>query len=86
MLLHGTTGNLTAVGARVTVELADGATQSAEVLAGSGYYTQSATACFFGYPDANPPRRVRVRWPDGVSTTHEVTTLTSTLTLARPAR
>ena len=86
VLLQGAPGNATAIGARVTVELTNGATQTAEVLAGSGYYTQSAAACFFGYPDANPPRRLRVRWPDGTTTTHEVTTASSTLTLSRAAQ
>ena len=58
-------GNPTAVGARITVELADGSTQTSEVYAGSGYYSQSTAACFFGYPEANPPRHIRVRWPSG---------------------
>ena len=53
--LRGPAGNLTAVGARVVLELADGATQTSEIYAGSGYYTQSAAACFFGYP--SPIRR-----------------------------
>jgi hypothetical protein len=68
--LHGAAGNPAAIGARVTLRLADGATQTAEVAAGGGYASQSAAACFFGYTDANPPREVRVRWPSGAETTH----------------
>jgi hypothetical protein len=83
VLLQGSAGNPTAVGARVTAELSDGTTQTVEVLAGSGYYTQSSSACFFGYSVANAPRRLRVRWPDGTTTAHEVTTLSSTLTLSK---
>jgi enediyne biosynthesis protein E4 len=65
--LHGMAGNPTAVGARVTLELADGSAQTSEVSAGSSYYSQSSAACFFGYMETNPPRRVRVRWPSGAT-------------------
>jgi hypothetical protein len=63
--LHGRTGNPTAIGARATLELADGTRQTAEVQAGSSYYSQSATDCFFGFTNSNPPRRLTIRWPDG---------------------
>jgi hypothetical protein len=68
--LRGPAGNPTGVGANVTVELADGSTRSSEVYAGSGYYSQSSSACFFSYSDANPPRQVRIRWPLGMTTQH----------------
>jgi hypothetical protein len=82
--LRGPAGNPTAVGARITVELADGSNQTSEVYAGSGYYSQSTAACFFGYPDANPPKHIRVRWPSGSSTQHEIPPQTTHLTLAAP--
>jgi hypothetical protein len=66
------------------MELADGSTQTGEVFAGSGYYSQSSAACFFGWPEANPPRQLRVRWPSGRSTTHEVPPRSATLTLSAP--
>jgi hypothetical protein len=84
--LRGPSGNPTAVGARITVELADGSTQTSEVYAGSGYYSQSAAACFFGYPDANPPKQVRVRWPSGVTTEHSVPPKSTALLIAPPTR
>jgi hypothetical protein len=84
VLLRGPPGNPTAVGARVTVELADGSTQMSEVCAGSGYYSQSSAACFFGYPDANPPRQLRVRWPSGHLTARDVPPSIATLTLSAP--
>lgn len=65
VVLKGGAGNPTAIGGRVTVELADGTRQTAEVQAGSSYYSQSAATCFFGFPEENPPRRLRIRWPDG---------------------
>ena len=80
--LHGPAGNPTAVGARITVELADGSTQTGEVSAGSGYYSQTTPACFFGYPDANPPRIIRVRWPSGLTTEHRFTTGATSLILS----
>jgi hypothetical protein len=70
--LRGPAGNPEAVGARITVEHADSSTQTGEVFAGSGYYSQSAAACFFGNPDSNPLQRIRVRWPSGQTTVHEV--------------
>jgi hypothetical protein len=82
--LRGPPGNPTAVGARITVELADGSKQTAEVYAGSGYYSQSSPACFFGYAPANPPRKIHVRWPSGVTTEHDYPARATTLTLAAP--
>ena len=82
--LRGPAGNPTCVGARITVELSDGSSQTQEVFAGSGYYSQSTSACFFGYPDAHPPRKVRVRWPGGAVTEHDVAPRSATLTLSAP--
>jgi hypothetical protein len=65
VLLRGPAGNPTGVGARISVEQADGSTETAEVAAGSGYYSQSSPECFFGYPDNQPPTRIRVLWPSG---------------------
>jgi hypothetical protein len=85
--LKGRGGNPGAVGARVTAELADGSTQTSEVTAGSSYYSQSSGACFFGCPDSNPLKRIRVRWPfgGGPATVHEVPPKASTLTLSAPS-
>jgi hypothetical protein len=82
--LRGPAGNPTAVGARITVELTDGSSQTSEVYAGSGYYSQSTAASFFGYPAANPPRNIRVRWPSGITTEHGCPPNASTLTLSAP--
>ena len=67
VVLQGKPGNPQAVGARVTAEYADGASQTSEVCAGSGYYSQSTAALFFGCADGNPLRRLRVRWPSGAT-------------------
>lgn len=67
--LQGKAGNPSAIGARVTAEYADGTTETREVCAGSGYYSQSTGAQFFGFTDQNPLRRVRVLWPSGATTT-----------------
>jgi hypothetical protein len=86
ILLRGAAGNPTAVGARITVVLADGSAQTAEVYAGSGCYSQSAAACFFGYREGAPPRRILVRWPSGLTTEHEFPAGSSTLSLSAPDR
>ncbi len=80
--LQGPAGNPTAVGARITVELTDGSSETSEVYAGSGYYSQSTATCFFGYPEANPPKKIRVRWPSGAATEHDFPPNSSTLTLS----
>jgi hypothetical protein len=82
--LHGPAGNPTAVGARVTAEQADGSAQTTEIYAGSGYYSQSTAACFFGSPESNPLRTIRVRWPSGITTVHEVPPQSITLTFSAP--
>ena len=80
--LQGPAGNPTAVGARITVESKNKSTQTAEIYAGSGYYSQSVPACFFGYSDENPPKEIRVRWPSGAVTTHPVPPHPTRLTLS----
>ncbi len=83
VILLGPAGNPTALGSRVTLELADGSTQMAEVSAGTGYYSQSSAACFFGYADVNPPRRVHLRWPDGTASVQDVPLQATTITVAQ---
>nr|WP_237702487.1 FG-GAP-like repeat-containing protein [Opitutus terrae] len=72
VVLQGPPGNPHAVGAVVTLEHADGFAQSGEITAVSGFSSQSTAASFFGFTAENPPRRVRVRWPSGETTTQEV--------------
>lgn len=70
LALRGSSGNVAAIGSRATLTLADGSTQTAEIAAGSGYFSQSTATLFFGYPDGAPPTRLRIRWPDGRETQH----------------
>jgi hypothetical protein len=79
--LQGPPGNPTGVGARVSLIRADGSAETCEVFAGSGYYSQSTAACFFGYGDGDLPARLRVRWPSGAVTEAAVPAGASTLTL-----
>ena len=82
--LSGPPGNPTGVGARVTAVFADGTTRMAEVFAGSGYMSQSAAACFFGYAEGSPPARVSVRWPSGTSSEHAVPAGAADIALSAP--
>lgn len=66
--LSGVPGNLSAVGARIVAVYADGATQTSEVAAGSGFYTQSSGSCFFGYTEKNPLKSLQIVWPNGKKT------------------
>jgi hypothetical protein len=83
--LRGPAGNPTAVGALVTLVYSDGSSQISEVHAGSGYYSQSSPSSFFSYSDANPPVRVRVRWPSGLASESVVTPHSTSLSVAPPA-
>jgi hypothetical protein len=68
LALEGKPGNLSAIGARVTVEVEGLPKQAAEVAAGSGYLTQSTPDLFFGWgagAKADASAKVTVRWPDG---------------------
>ena len=65
VILRGAPGNPTAVGTQLALTLADGSTQTAELAAGSGYFSQSGARLFFGYPEKFPPVSLRIRWPDG---------------------
>ncbi len=71
--LKGDSGNPTGIGARMFLELSDGSKQTGEIQAGSGWASQSAAACFFGYRDSNPPKKITVRWPTGETTEHAAT-------------
>jgi hypothetical protein len=67
-LLSGRAGNPTAIGARVTVTRTDGSTQAAEVHAGGGYLSQSSPVLTFGLGQTSQVKEIRVRWPNGVTT------------------
>jgi hypothetical protein len=83
--LRGPAGNPTGVGARITVAFADGSGEAADVYAGSGYYSQSSPACFFGYSDTNPPRRIHVRWPSGAVSEQAFEPGATTVVMGAPA-
>ncbi|HEU5079998.1 MAG TPA: FG-GAP-like repeat-containing protein [Opitutaceae bacterium] len=77
--------NRACIGSRVTVVLSDGSMQIAETTAGSGYYSQSSDALFFGHPASNPPIRLSVRWPDGKNSEHRLRPEIHTVTIQRPS-
>jgi hypothetical protein len=85
VILRGRGGNPSAIGARITVKFSNGSAQLFEVHAGSGYYSQSTAAGFFGYPDSDPPKHIRIRWPGGATTEHEIPEDSTTVTISAPA-
>jgi hypothetical protein len=82
--LRGAGGNPTAIGGQVTVVLGDGTTQTGEIAAGSGYLSQSSASVFFGFPETNPPREIRVRWPAGASSVHPWTSTGARVEITEP--
>ena len=69
--LAGQPGNPTAVGARVTLRLANGSSQTREIYAGGGYLSQSSSALAFGLRPEESARELEVRWPDGKVSIHK---------------
>ena len=69
--LEGAAGNPSAAGARVTLQLANGHHQTAEIYAGEGYLTQSSPVLRFGIPAGQSVKQIEVRWPDGLVSHHD---------------
>jgi hypothetical protein len=71
--LRGPAGNVSAIGARVLVELHDGTQQLHEVHAGGGYLSQHAAPITVGLPNQQEISGVTVTWPTTqVTTRHEL--------------
>jgi hypothetical protein len=68
--LTATKSNRSAIGSRVILE-AGGRKQMAEVVGGGSYFSQSASALYFGLGKADRLERVTVRWPSGETQTFE---------------
>jgi hypothetical protein len=82
--LLGKPGNLDCVGAKVTLQFGDiSSSQTAEVAAGGGYLSQASTILSFGCRTAQPTN-VRVRWPDGQTSNHDVKAGQSALAIRSP--
>ncbi len=86
LCLLGKAGNPTAIGARATVTLDDGSTQTAELYAGGGYLSQSTSMLTFGLRQTNNIREIQVRWPDGSVTTQNEVHAPFSLTLRQGDR
>ena len=82
--LDGRNGNTTAVGARVTVELDDGTTQTAEIHAGSSYLSQSSGQLVFGLGARGHVASLTVHWPDGQTSAHTPDPQLTQLSLEQP--
>ncbi|MFT5406879.1 MAG: hypothetical protein ACI9DF_005747, partial [Verrucomicrobiales bacterium] len=63
--LKGQPSNPSGIGARITLKTSDGASQTAEMLGGSGYLSQSTAALSFGLGQDAAPSSISVRWPNG---------------------
>ncbi len=56
------------VGARLTLTLVDGRSQTAQLACGTGYLSQSTQGVFFGLPSGAEIRSLLVQWPEGGQT------------------
>ena len=71
--LVGSLGNRKGIGARVTLISKGGQRQTTEVYAGGSYLSQSSSQLHFGSTKADPAQQVKVRWPDGTTSTSPIT-------------
>ncbi|HKY20601.1 MAG TPA: CRTAC1 family protein [Vicinamibacterales bacterium] len=63
--LRGTTSNRDGIGARITVQMADGTRRWQMVKTGSSYLSQSERPVTFGLGHASGVQHVEIRWPGG---------------------
>ena len=70
--LSGSGANDGAIGARVELEFASGKKSISEVYAGGGYLSQSTQAIYFGIPEGEKAAKLRVVWPDGSRSEHQI--------------
>ena len=70
--LKGSSGNVTAVGARVELVLKSGRAITREVYAGEGYLSQSPTNSQFTIPKGEMASKVTVVWPNGTEASKEI--------------
>lgn len=84
--LKGGSGNPSAIGARVRLIESDGKSQLSEIGAGSGYWSQSDAAVYFGRAVDAPAAEIEVSWPDGRTSRHAVAAGLMQLELSAPSR
>ena len=82
--LRGPKGNPAGIGARIKLIAKDGFARMMEIAAGSGHYSQSSAACFFGCSELNPPVKILVRWPSGVEKEYGAPVGATAVTLEAP--
>jgi hypothetical protein len=70
--LVGRPGDLTAAGARGTFICGTMPPQLAELYAGSGYLSQHAPEMYFALQSRDASGELRVKWPDGATSTHTI--------------
>ncbi len=81
--LQGSEGNPQGIGSRLTLHFPDGSTQAAETHAGSSYLTQTPAILNFGL-GKDSSVAIEVRWPNGKSTTTQISPEINELILSVP--
>jgi len=61
-------GNRKAIGARLTLEMADGSRQTREIQLGGGFMSFDAPRVHFGLGETGEAQGLRISWPDGEET------------------
>ncbi len=82
--LSGSGANTQALGARVELEV-DGLVLTREVSAGSGYLAGHDPGVHFGLGPSNEVDSLRVHWPSGRTTRHEVSEVDCWISLEEPS-
>ena len=82
--LMGTRSNRSAIGARVSVRLAGGRTQTDEVRGGGSYLSQNDLRLHFGLGAAREVERIDVSWPSGARQMLQRQPVNQVLTIKEP--
>ena len=81
--LQGINGNPTAIGSTIFLHFKDGSMRRAETYAGSGYLTQTPPVVHFGLGKSSPGA-IRINWPNGRTSTTQISKGSNDLILSQP--
>lgn len=82
--LKGGVGNLSAVGARISLKMQSGRVLSQEIYAGGGYLSQSPSGVYFAVPEEGQGETLEVVWPNGAKSSHQVDRAARSFVISQP--
>ena len=84
VVLKGSKGNPTAIGARVSVVMSSGAVVNKEIHAGEGYLSQNSPSLFISESQESKVDALKVRWPRGMVSLHTPSSANGDIIITAP--